>query len=113
MDSVKIGERIRNARNRLNLTQEQLGQLVDKDQNTISKYEMGKHRIFADEIPKFASALEVSVSYFFEDESPQTEIQDEVLIQINMLPDEDARMAALDLLRLLRKTLQDRNLPRS
>ncbi len=63
-----IGERIREAREKLDLTQEQLADRLGKTRNTISSYETGTRILSISELPDLAKALEVPISYFFEDE---------------------------------------------
>ena len=61
-----VGKRIRQAREQLGLTQEQLAQRLGKTRNTISSYETGTRILSIAELPDLAEALEVPVSYFFE-----------------------------------------------
>lgn len=74
MDVKKqIGERIRQARENLGLTQEQLAARIDKSQDAISSYEKGTRGIQIAELPQLAEALEVTVTYFFGDLEPDQE----------------------------------------
>ena len=107
MDDVKLGEKIRIARTMRGLSQEELAAAIGKDQKAVSKYELGQRRLFASDIPKLANTLDVPVWFFFEDTMVSTELDNEILRQVHNMPNNRARMAALDLLRLLSKTLQD------
>lgn len=71
-----IGGRIKKARLKNGLTQEELGQrLGGKDVPSISYYENGKRRISAIELLEFSEVLETPIIYFFQD-APET--QDEM-----------------------------------
>lgn len=74
-----IGDRIRAARERLNLSQEDLALRLGKTQNAISLYERGLRAIHLSEIDGLAKALEVPISYFFGDDDPISEIMDLLL----------------------------------
>jgi transcriptional regulator with XRE-family HTH domain len=63
----KLGDRIRQARNELGISQEKLADLANTTQNTISQYENGKRSMRVSELPQLASALKKPVSYFIED----------------------------------------------
>ena len=69
----QIGERIRQARENLGLTQEQLAARIDKSQDAISSYEKGTRGIQIAELPRLAKALEVTVTYFYGDLEPDQE----------------------------------------
>jgi transcriptional regulator with XRE-family HTH domain len=70
----KIGQRIREARERLGLTQEQLAELIGKGRDTVSHYEIGDRAIVVTELPALAHALKVPISYFFGNDEPAAEI---------------------------------------
>lgn len=61
-----VGERIRNRRAEMGLTQEDLGQALEISYQQIQKYETGTNRISAGRLFEVARALTVDVSYFFE-----------------------------------------------
>jgi DNA-binding XRE family transcriptional regulator len=61
-----VGLRIRERRTMLGLTQQQLAQRVGIAYQQTHKYETGANRISAGRLYYFARALEVEVSYFFE-----------------------------------------------
>lgn len=66
-DSKTIAEKIRAIRNQLGLSQEQLGEIAGVTYQQIQKYEKGKDRISANRLKKIADALNIPISYFFED----------------------------------------------
>ena len=67
---MKIGETIRRLRKDKKLTQVQLASLVGlQDHTQISKLETGKaHQLTADQVVRFASALETSIESLMEEE---------------------------------------------
>jgi transcriptional regulator with XRE-family HTH domain len=71
----KIGQRIREARERLGLTQEQLAELLNKGRDTVSHYEIGDRAIVVTELPALAQALKVPIGYFFGDDEPTAEVK--------------------------------------
>lgn len=98
MDAKVLGERIRRARERLDMSQEELAQKISRDQRGVSLYETGQRRIFAVDLPALAHALKVPVAYFFTDNL--TEFEMEILREIENLPDVEAQQTALELVRL-------------
>lgn len=58
---LRIGERIGRARERLGLTQHDLGKRVGRRQNIVSQWEHGKRRPGFRDIWALAAALQVSV----------------------------------------------------
>lgn len=73
MNLKLIGSRIREARERLGLSQEDLANLIGKSQNAVSDYEHGRRAIRISELPELASALKVPIASFFGDEYPDEE----------------------------------------
>lgn len=74
MDIRLIGQRIRQARERLNLSQEELAFRIGKSQNAISLYEKGERAIHLSELDILARALDVPISYIFGEDFPEDEI---------------------------------------
>ena len=62
-----IGIRMKSARRRAGLTQEQLSEAVDKAVETISNIERGHSVTGVETLEQIAKALGTPVSYFFED----------------------------------------------
>lgn len=73
MNLKDFGQRIRDARERLGITQEELAARLKKSQNAISDYENGRRAIRITELPDLANALETPVAYFFGDDNPEEE----------------------------------------
>lgn len=101
MDSKELGQRIRAARERLGLSQEELAVLVSKDQTAISEYENGKRKFYASDLPLFARALKVSLFYLFGDsELSQFDFDEALLTEFHKLPQE-AMPHALEIMQTL------------
>lgn len=86
LDSEQLGQRIRIRREQLGLSQEELGELVEKDQKAISQYEKGTRRVLAVDIQNLSRALQVSILYFFEEEVSQDDMDWEPLESFHRLP---------------------------
>lgn len=105
LQSRLLGSRIRQARDRLGLSQEELATLVSKDQRSVSEYETGKRRLSAIDLPRFAEALQVPIVFFFEGQIHQDDIDYAMLAQLKRLPTPESKQAAIDLVRTLADTL--------
>lgn len=64
---VHVGSRVRQRRTLLGLSQEKLAGALDLTFQQVQKYERGANRIGAGRLFQLARALEVPVTYFFED----------------------------------------------
>ena len=67
-----VGERIRERRTMMGLTQEHLAQALDISYQQVQKYETGANRVSAGRLYEIAKRLEVDVAYFFENLEPST-----------------------------------------
>ncbi len=72
---LHVGQRLRQRRSLLGMSQEKLGEAVGITFQQIQKYERGSNRIGASRLYQFSIILDVSISYFFEGmpKGPQTE----------------------------------------
>lgn len=61
-----VGERIRERRAELGLTQEDLGATLQISYQQIQKYETGANRVSAGRLFEIAAALSADISYFFD-----------------------------------------------
>jgi transcriptional regulator with XRE-family HTH domain len=68
---VHVGQRVRQRRWMVGMTQQQLGNKVGIKFQQIQKYETGTNRISASRLWDIAAALDVPVSFFFEGLSSQ------------------------------------------
>jgi transcriptional regulator with XRE-family HTH domain len=62
----RLGEQIARVRGELDMTQEELGRLVDLSRVTIGQIEVGKRKVSADELRKFSCALEIPTDYLID-----------------------------------------------
>lgn len=111
VDSKVLGARIRQARESLEISQEELAELVNKDQRSISEYETGKRRLSAIDLPTFANALNVPILFFYEDEVSLDDFDRAMLAELHRLPSSEAKLAAVELVRVLSRTLFIHNNP--
>lgn len=100
MNARVFGQHIRQARERLGMTQETLAERAGKDQRAISEYEHGKRRLSAIDLPVFAKALDVSLLYFFEGEITPNDLDAVILQEFNRLPTSQAKQSAIELMRV-------------
>lgn len=70
IDARTLGERIRNARKRADLSQEELGQAAGLERTVVNKIEAGVRKVTALELSDIATAVGVSMSTFFEEPVP-------------------------------------------
>ena len=64
LNYVMIGNRIKSRRKNLDLTQKQLGKIVNLSEGSISKYESGKiEDVTTTKLNKFAEALNVDITW--------------------------------------------------
>jgi len=66
-DQIQIAARVRLARRARGMSQGELGQRLDVTFQQIQKYENGYNRFSAGTLARIARALDMPVSYFFED----------------------------------------------
>jgi transcriptional regulator with XRE-family HTH domain len=66
-----VGQRMRERRVMLGLTQQQMAELIGVTYQQAHKYETGINRISAGRLYQIAQALGVDISYFFEDIDPE------------------------------------------
>ena len=64
---IHVGNRVRQRRTLLGLSQEKLAGALDLTFQQVQKYERGANRIGAGRLYQLARALEVPVTYFFDD----------------------------------------------
>ena len=96
-----MGRRIRQARERRRLSQEELAGAIGKDQRSISEYENGRQRLAVVDLPELAAALDVPVRYFFEDEDAPTDLDEVLLEYFHQLSSRDAQLVAVHIVRVL------------
>jgi transcriptional regulator with XRE-family HTH domain len=105
LDSKLLGSRIRQARERLGLSQEDFAALASRDQGAISEYENGKRRISATDLPTFAEILNVPLLYFFEGEIDLDDLDHALVKEFHRLPTSEAKQVVIEITRLLSDTM--------
>lgn len=70
-----VGERIRERRTALGLTQDHLASALEISYQQVQKYETGANRVSAGRLYEVAKKLDVDISYFFEGLDEQAEVQ--------------------------------------
>lgn len=95
---VHVGKRIRHRRWMVGMTQQQLGEVVGIKFQQIQKYETGMNRVSASRLWDIATALDVSISFFFEGIEDEAIVVDD-LMQTKERGDLLADKEALELVR--------------
>lgn len=111
MNAQHIGAAIREARERLGMTQEELAEKVGHDQRAISEYEHGKRRLSAVELPLFARALNVSLLYFYGELVADEDFDAALLEHFKRLSTPEAKKAAIELIRVFTDAMEQRPVP--
>lgn len=105
MDASYLGRKIREARERRGLSQEELASEMGLGQRAISELENGKRRLAVAEVPQLASTLDVPLLYFFRETDNGTLLDQMLLEQFHQLPSDQLQNMAIEMLRLLVKNL--------
>ncbi|WP_019220180.1 helix-turn-helix domain-containing protein [Bartonella florencae] len=71
LNDVSVGKKIRLRREMLKISQKQLGDLLGVTFQQIQKYEKARNRIGAGRLQEIADILDVDISFFYTDISPQ------------------------------------------
>jgi transcriptional regulator with XRE-family HTH domain len=98
---AEIGQRIRQARENIGMSQRDFAEAVDKDQTVISLCESGKRKVTAMELSQFAQVLQVPVSYFYEGEVQSEDLDQMLLNEFRKLPSLEAKQFVLQMVRAL------------
>jgi len=104
LNAKLLGTRIREARERLGISQDQLAELVSKDQAAISAYELGKRKIAAVDLPLFARVLKVSILDLYEGETSLDDL-DRAIGEFHRLPTAESKRSIIDVVRNLCETI--------
>jgi transcriptional regulator with XRE-family HTH domain len=78
---VHVGSRVRLRRTLLGMSQEKLGEAIGLTFQQVQKYERGANRIGASRLYDLARVLDVPVSFFYEEMSPETKERSPALAQ--------------------------------
>ena len=63
---IVVGKRVKELRNKLGISQEELADIAELDRTYITSVECGKRNISIVNVEKLANALNVSLSVFFD-----------------------------------------------
>jgi transcriptional regulator with XRE-family HTH domain len=99
VDAAIFGSRIREARERLGISQEELAERLNKKQRAISEYENGNRRMFVTDLPDLAQVLGVPVSYFFDGEITKDQLDEVILSEFRRLSTPDAKQLIVGIVR--------------
>lgn len=105
LNSQLLGLKIRKARERQGLSQEELAAEMGIGQRGISELENGKRRLAVTEVPLLAMVLDVPFMYFFSDTDQRTEYDAVLLEAFHQLPSAELQEMVIEMVRLLSKTL--------
>jgi transcriptional regulator with XRE-family HTH domain len=105
LDLILFGERIRRARERAGLSQEELATTLGRDQRTISQYENGRRKIMITELPILARTLKVPVMYFFEGEAVLDNLDKQVLEEFHQLNEDADKVTVIEFIRLFSEAI--------
>lgn len=100
-----LGQRIRQARERRDLSQEEFAALIARDQRAVSEYENGKRKIAVTDLPLFARVLGMPLAYFYEDALDADHLDAALLLEFHRLPNAQMKQSAIDLLRVFSDAL--------
>lgn len=101
LDIKLFGERIREARERIRMSQYELAAELSRDQRAISEYENGKRRVAAVDVTEFARVLQVPILYFFKKDWGEDSLEEAILLEFNRLPSTVDKESAVELVRVL------------
>jgi transcriptional regulator with XRE-family HTH domain len=106
VDIKRLGQRIRQARERQGLSQEEFAVRIARDQRAVSQYENGVRKIAVTDLTKFAEALSVPLSYFYEEEALENELDNLLLHEFHKIPSSEAKSIVIEMVRLFSKALK-------
>jgi len=108
MNYIKLGQRIREERLKLNLTQEQLAESVDISISYMGQIERGERSLTLDTLIRLVNRLGITVDYLLQD---YTDVNDENFInQLKQLMygrDSKQKKMALDVLKVMFSHVDD------
>jgi transcriptional regulator with XRE-family HTH domain len=105
LDMKQLGQRIRHARERAGLSQEEFAALIARDQRAVSQYENGVRKIAVTDLSRFAEALGMPVAYFYEDLPPADELDQVLLHEFHQLPSPELKALVIEMVRLFTRAL--------
>lgn len=98
IDDNYIGGKLRNIREKHNMTQKQLAREINVTQQSISRYESGKTHIPYADLQKITELYDVSMGYFFEYTTEEITDEEYLLISCYRKIDRKVRMQVYNVL---------------
>ena len=111
MDYKKLGERIREERRRLNLTQAQLAEAVDISNTYMGAIERGERSLTLDTLVRLVNRLGVTVDYLLSDSVTDTDSN--IMEQFNQIIDRqplERKQMAVNVLRTIFSYFDNENM---
>lgn len=102
MDNSTLGERIKKARKRLNLTQEQLGEMADVTSAYIGQMERNERTPSLKRLKKVAKQLDVSVEYLVVGTKSSAEINEDLKKELDGI-NEQQKQLITEVIRIVKK----------
>lgn len=102
MDNSTLGERIKKARKRLNLTQEQLGEMADVTSAYIGQIERNERTPSLKRLKKVAKQLDVSVEYLVVGTKSSAEINEDLKKELDGI-NEQQKQLITEVIRIVKK----------
>lgn len=102
MDNSTLGDRIKNARKKLNLTQEQLGEMTDVTSAYIGQIERNERTPSLKRLKKMANQLEVSVEYLVVGTKSSAEITGDLKKELDGIS-ENQKLLITEIIRIIKK----------
>lgn len=99
LDAKLLGERIRLARERRGMSQNELASQVEKDQKAISAYERGKRKLAVTDLVEIARVLGEPILFFFEGSLETKDLDRELLEEFRRIPTLEGKRALIEITR--------------
>jgi transcriptional regulator with XRE-family HTH domain len=101
-----LGQKIRQARERAGLSQEELATSLNLGQRAVSELENGKRRLSVHEVEEMAKVLDKPVLYFLTDDIHQSDLDQLLLQHFHKLPSSESQQTVIEIVRLLSETMK-------
>jgi transcriptional regulator with XRE-family HTH domain len=106
-----VGQRIRERRRNLDVSQQEIGEILGISYQQLQKYESGQNRISAGRLFMLSHILKVDVGFFYQGLPPTEELfkgklgdLDYIMPEIQALPPSSLRQALADLVTAIRES---------
>lgn len=103
MSEINLGQRIREERQKLNLTQEKLSETINVTTTYIGQIERGERRPTLDTLIKISNALGVSIDYLLQESiTPASDNLMNLWIQLTHDLSDDEKGMIIDLIKVIK-----------